>query len=299
MNTERDTIQSTESRNGPIEWISGQTFWELVERRAAASPDRVMLLDERGGELTFGALRECAERAAAGFHALGIGAGTRVCWQLPTWIESYVLVAGLARLGAVQTPLLPLYREREVSFIAKQTAARWLIVPPTWRKFAYANMAQAVAAKLADCEVLVCDRELPDGEVGNLPAAPSAAPSSEASPVRWIFFTSGTTADPKGALHTDATIQAAARASYRSTEVSSFDRTAVVFPFTHIGGILGMVGSLLAASSGAIVESFDPVKSVDFLSRAGVTDIGDGGLTEMDQGQRDWIADQVRGIQGP
>jgi len=256
------------------EWISGHTFWELVERRAAASPLRVMLVDERGGELTFGALRERAERAAAGFHALGIGPGTAVCWQLPTWIESYVLVAGLARLGAVQTPLLPLYREREVSFIAKQTAARWLIVPSSWREFAYAEMAQAVAARLPDCEVLVCDRALPDGEVGDLPAPPSAESRPEASPVRWVFFTSGTTADPKGALHTDATIQAAARASYRSTEVSSADRTAVVFPFTHIGGILGITGSLLTASSGAIVESFDPVKSVEFLSRAEVTDIG-------------------------
>jgi len=274
VGTGRDTVRSTESKIDSVEWISGHTFWELVERRAAASPDRVMLLDESGRELTFGALRECAERAAAGFHALGVGAGTAVCWQLPTWIESYVLVAGLARLGAVQTPLLPLYREREVSFIAKQTAARWLIVPSSWREFAYADMARAVAARLTDCDVLVCDRELPDGNVADLPAPPSAPPGPEASPVRWVFFTSGTTADPKGALHTDATIQAAARASYLSTEISSADRTAIVFPFTHIGGVLGMTGSLLTASSGAIVESFDPVKSVEFLSRAGVTDIG-------------------------
>ena len=43
-----------------------------------------------------------------------------------------------------------------------------------------------------------------------LPPPPASA-RPEAAPIRWIFYTSGTTADPKGVLHTDLTIQAAAR----------------------------------------------------------------------------------------
>jgi len=256
------------------DWISGRSLWELIERRAEASPDRVMLIDEAGRELTFGALPERAERVAAGFHALGIGVEAPVAWQLPTWIESYVLVAGLARLGAVQIPMLPLYREREVGFIVDQTRARWLIVPSTWRDFAYQEMARAVVSRLPDCEVIVCDRELPDGEPARLPAQTSPPESPSRAPVRWVFYTSGTTADPKGALHTDATIQAAALASSLASGKSSDDRVGVVFPFTHIGGIMGMVGSLLTGSSGAMVEIFDPAESIEFLSRAGVTDIG-------------------------
>jgi len=58
-------------------WISGRTLWDLVERRAEASPEQVMLVDEEHRSLTFGALRVRALRAAAGFHALGIGPGTQ------------------------------------------------------------------------------------------------------------------------------------------------------------------------------------------------------------------------------
>jgi acyl-CoA synthetase (AMP-forming)/AMP-acid ligase II len=245
-----------------------------VERRAETSPERVMLVDEARGSLSFGALRARAERAAAGFHKLGIGAGTPVSWQLPTWIEAYVLVAALSRLGAIQNPLLPLYREREVRFAASQTGARWLIVPTSWRGVDYQEMARSVAAELPDCEVLVCDRAAPDADPSMLPPLLEPPASPEAAPVRWVFYTSGTTADPKGALHTDASILAAALASSRATGTTDADRVAVIFPFTHIGGIQGMMRSLLTGSSGAVVEIFDPQRSIGFLSEQGVTDIG-------------------------
>ena len=88
-----------------------------------------MLIDEDGREITFVEYRAECERVAAGFQELGVTAGTVVSWQLPTWIESVVLVGALSRLGAVQNPILPIYREREVGFVAKQTGAKFLLVP--------------------------------------------------------------------------------------------------------------------------------------------------------------------------
>ena len=85
------------------------TLWSLLEERAAATPDRPMLLDERDRRVPFGECRARAERVAAGLLALGIGAGTQVTWQLPTRIESVLLSLALARLGAVQNPILPIY----------------------------------------------------------------------------------------------------------------------------------------------------------------------------------------------
>ena len=78
------------------------TLWELVERRTAASPDQVMLLDERDRRMTFREVRDASERCAAGLLELGISAGTAVAWQLPTRIESIVPVprARSARCGA-------------------------------------------------------------------------------------------------------------------------------------------------------------------------------------------------------
>ena len=50
----------------------------------------------------------------------GIGTGTVVCWQLPTGIDTLVLLVALARLGAVQCPIIPILREREVRYITNE-----------------------------------------------------------------------------------------------------------------------------------------------------------------------------------
>ena len=179
------------------------SLWALVEDRAAASPDGEMMVDEHGRRMTFRQYRAAALRAAAGLAGLGVTDGTRVTLQLPTRIESVVLVGALSRLGAVQNPVLPGYRERELAFVTRQTAALLLIVPPVWRGFDHPALADAVAAGQPGLRVLVVDGALPAGDPARLPPAPATGG------VRWHFYTSGTTAAPKGARHTDAGVLAA------------------------------------------------------------------------------------------
>lgn len=98
------------------------TFWELIERRAALTPDRpVLLQDDRS--LTFGELRERCERVAAGLYGLGVRPGSVVAWQLPTRLETALLSFALTRIGAVQTPVIPFYRDREVGFALRESKA--------------------------------------------------------------------------------------------------------------------------------------------------------------------------------
>ena len=251
-------------------FLSAPSLWELLERRAAATPDALFAIDEAERTRSFAELLGAAEDAAAGLAARGIGPGTPVSWMLPTWFESMVLVAALARLGAVQNPILPIYREREVRFIARQSSARLLVVPSVWRKFDYAAMARAIAADQPGLEVLVLDGELPRADRSALPAAPAATAALDA-PVRWLFYTSGTTADPKGARHTDATLMAAARGMAGVLDLATDDRVAMVFPFTHVGGIVWLFSGLMAGCSFVIVPIFDPETSIDVLARHGVT----------------------------
>ena len=63
-------------------------------------------------------------------------------WILPSRIEAIVLIGALARLGAVQNPILPIYRHREVGFITRQTGCELLVVPGTFRGFDYEKMAR-------------------------------------------------------------------------------------------------------------------------------------------------------------
>jgi cyclohexanecarboxylate-CoA ligase len=253
-----------------------RSLWELIERRADQTPDSLLAIDEDQRTLTFGDYRAESERAAAGLAGLGLGAGTPVSWQLPTWLESLVLVGGLSRLGVVQNPILPIYREREVGFVTKQTGARMLIVPSQWKGFDYEAMARAIAEGQPGLEVLTVDKKLPKGDSSTLPPAFTPPDDAAQLPVRWAFYTSGTTADPKGAKHTDRTIMASAYGMAVALELTADDVGALAFPFTHIGGIGLLCATLMSGSRAVVIEAFDPPTTIPLLQREGVTLAGSG-----------------------
>jgi acyl-CoA synthetase (AMP-forming)/AMP-acid ligase II len=258
-----------------IEDVHG--LWELVERRAALTPDALMAVDEDRRSMTFAELRDRSVRVAAGLHAgFDVGPGDPVSWLLPTWIESIVLVGALARLGVVQNPLLPIYREREVRFMVGQTHAKLLVTPSVWRGFDYAAMATAIAADLPGLQTLVCDKHLPEGDPSGLVPAPAPVTDPDTAPVRWVFYTSGTTADPKGARHTDPNVRAAAVVMVDGLEITESDRAAMVFPFTHIGGQAWLFLSLMTGARLVLAESFVPAVTIPILQREGIT-LGNAG----------------------
>jgi acyl-CoA synthetase (AMP-forming)/AMP-acid ligase II len=249
--------------------LSAPTLWQLIEARARATPAALCAVDMRGRRMSFADFRDRARAAAAGLAELGIGAGTPVSWILPTRIEAMVLAAALARLSAVQNPILPMYRAREVGFVTRQTGARWLLVPRRFRGFDYEAMARELAAA-RDLAILAVDDALPVGDPSRLAPAPAAA-----DPVRWLYYTSGTTADPKGARHSDATLGAAAAGMTRAFALGPADRAALVFPFTHVGGCLWLMASLLSGAASLVAETFDDA-AIEFFAEHGVTCAGAG-----------------------
>jgi acyl-CoA synthetase (AMP-forming)/AMP-acid ligase II len=255
--------------------VSGTSLWQLINARVDATPDALLAVDEEMRTMTFGEFAVEAERAAAGLAVYGVGEGTVVTWQLPTWLESLVLVAALSRLGAVQNPVLPIYREREVGFVTRQAGTGLIVVPSVWKGFDYETMATDIARANGGCQVLVADRALPQGDPSTLSPLPD--PVAEADqPVRWLFFTSGTTADPKGAMHTDSSIAVVARGMCQRLEANERDRSALVFPFTHVGGITWLFAALQSGGSLILMEAFHAVDTPEVLSRESVTLAGSG-----------------------
>jgi acyl-CoA synthetase (AMP-forming)/AMP-acid ligase II len=273
--------------------IDGVGMWQLVERRAEATPDAPMFVETGGAQITFGELRESAARVAAGFAERGVGTDDVVSWLLPTSIDAFVAMAALARLGAVQNPLIPIYRYREVSFIVAQAGSRLLLVPREWRGFDYASMAEEVARGAA-VELVVIDAasRLPESDPAELSPPPAPLPPHE-QPVRWLFYTSGTTADPKGVRHTDASIIAAARGLVGTYGISAADRQAIAFPVAHIGGVIWLAGGLMTGFTQLLVESFDPATTIPAMRDFGVTLAGSGTafhLAYLDAQRRDPLA---------
>lgn len=255
--------------------LEGKTLWELVEARAEETPDALLAVDENMRTLTFADFAEESERAAAGLMEQGIGPDTVVSWQLPTWIESLCLVGALSRIGAVQNPILPIYREREVRFVTQQAQAKLIVVPSVWKDFDFEHMATTIAKDGDNTKVLVSDKALPQGDPSTLPPLPDPQDADD-QPVRWLFYTSGTTSDPKGARHTDASIAAVAAGMAQRLEVTSNDRSALVFPFTHIGGITWLFTALQTGCSLILMEGFHPTETPEVLSRENVTLAGSG-----------------------
>ena len=246
---------------------SDVTLWGLLEQRAAATPDRTMLLDERDRRVTFGACRAWSERVAAGLFGLGIREDTAVTWQLPTRIETVVLSLALARLAALQNPILPIYREREMGAVLRQTGARWLVVPGTFRGFDHLALARALrAAAGGSFEVLCADDGLPEGDPAALPA-----PSRDRAAVRWLYTTAGTTAEPKCARHSDASLIAGGTGLAVALGAQPDDVGTISFPYTHIGGPDYLVMLLLRGMSAVLLESFVPEQAVAVFRRHGVT----------------------------
>jgi acyl-CoA synthetase (AMP-forming)/AMP-acid ligase II len=182
-----------------------------------------------------------------------------------------VLVAALGRLGVTQNPILHIYREREVGFCVRQAGSKLLVVPTTFAGFEFAAMARELAADVPGLQVLTCDRALPEEEPVDLPPPPT-----DGTAVRWLFYTSGTTADPKGAKHTDQTIHAVAKGMAGRLGVSDADRNALAFPFPHIGGITWLFTSLMTGCQNICFQAFVPDQVVEVLGREGVTLAGSG-----------------------
>lgn len=248
------------------------SMWELVAARAERSPHATMLIDQAGRKITFGRFAERCAEIAAGLHTLGIGPGTVVSWQLPTRIDTVVLSMALARLGAVQNPILHIYREREVAFVLSQMKPEFFFVPRTFKGFDFAAMAERLSKDLEKPPaVVVADAGLPAAAPGTLPPTPSAASADE---VRWVYYTSGTTSEPKGVRHTDRTLLSGGRGLAMALELRSDDVGSIAFPFAHIAGPDYLVMLLAVGLSSVLLESFVPSDAVETFGHNSVTMAG-------------------------
>ncbi len=252
-----------------------RTFWELLERRVAMTPDRTMLIDAADRTVTFAEFKAWTERVAAGLQAMGIGSGSHVTWQLPTRIETIVASFALARLDAVQNPIIQIYRDREVGFAIKQTGADLVLVPGTWKGFDYVDMVERVTTDLdRKPQILLAYDSLPEGDPSTLPPPPVAPANPDDDPIRWIYYTSGTTSDPKGAQHTDRTLIAGGYGMAKALVMGESDVGSIAFPFAHIGGPNYIVAILAQGFPAILLESFVPAEAIEVFRRHGATMAG-------------------------
>lgn len=248
--------------------LDAPTLWQLIALRAAATPDACMLIEADGRRWSFAQFAAQAEAVACVLHARGIGDGTEVTWQMPTSVSAMLVSAALARLGARQNPVIHLYGKKELLAILRQNRSALFIVPARAERD-YVALAGSVLGELAEAPALLpFDLAAMPSSAGPLPPAPRD------NGVRWVYYTSGTSADPKGVCHTDTSLIAGGRALAAALAIGPADVGSFAFPYAHVGGSMYLV-MLLSVGAGALVlQGFDPVLAAALFTRFGVTTTG-------------------------
>ena len=246
----------------------------LVDAKARENPEGVLLVDDRHRRMTYGEFQTESERAALRLANLGVGPNSIVSWILPTTMESLVVMVALARLAAVQNPIIPMYREREIGHILDEACVDAMIVVENWEGVAYKDMAEALSAERGGTPVVWTLEEVL-GEP--IPSQSLTSHSGAAQkPAEWLFYTSGSSGVPKGCRHTGGSLFSCAAGMTKHLGMTTDDRSAIAFPIAHIGGAINLMAALLSGATLILIEKFSREVTTNVLARERVTMAGSG-----------------------
>ena len=143
-------------------WVD-KTYDEFLRKAIASTPDKLAIVADRADRseqrrFTYAELGDLVSRAAAALAGLGIGRGDVVSVQMPNWWEFAVVALASARVGAVVNPLMPIFRERELSYMLDFADTKVFIVPKVFRGFDHEAMATSLRPSLPKLQhVIVVD----------------------------------------------------------------------------------------------------------------------------------------------
>jgi non-ribosomal peptide synthetase component E (peptide arylation enzyme) len=256
-----------------------ETFYDVLARRARAHPERVAIVD-RSGRVTYGDLKARIDRVAAHLAALGVGVGDVVTIQLPNCAEFAYVFFAAERLGAVANQIGPDFRSREVEYIIRFSGSRAYVCPARFKGFDHVAMIDELRPRLPDLKlVLVLGGEDRAGAValdGLVRGAAGAAPAAPASPlgandVMRMAFTSGTTGNPKGVVHSANTTLPACRFLNRDMGVTEDEVFLIYLPLGLNWGYLTLVQALLAGARAVLLDRFSAAAALELIERERVT----------------------------
>src|ERR1700751_3145676 len=141
------------------DWVE-TTSNDVLEQRARETPDKVAIVDGRV-RLRFGEYYRRAERLAAHFVGLGLGADDVVAIQLPNWSEFPVAINAAMLAGIPFCQFHADFRARGVELILRFTEAWALILPRQFRRFDYLDMLRRLRLNLPHLrDVLVVGEDM-------------------------------------------------------------------------------------------------------------------------------------------
>jgi long-chain acyl-CoA synthetase len=250
---------------------------ELLTRTAQASPDKPALI-AGSREVSDQELDQHTQAMARGLLSLGLQPGDRVALHLPNGIETALSYIACFKAGLIAVPSDLQLKADEIGFAFEHSQPRTYVTHPTLYEPLYERFS-AVRSKLPAVErIVLVNQESRRNEALSFDALlshdsgrplPPVAPDAGAV----IVYTSGTTARPKGVLHTHQSLWHCARLFSEAGEFRSDERVLLMCPMMDMIGLLQLLMTLFIGGTAIIVPPIDPVAALDAIEQARCTNI--------------------------
>lgn len=262
--------------------------------RAERAPDATAIVSYRRGDVepertSYRELELASRRCAGALIELGVGDGDAVSIQLPNCWQFPALVYGILRVGAVANPLVPIFRERELAFILGRTESRVLVVPQWFNRHDHVSMAvglQDTVESLAHVVVVGSEGASETSaaalsfedyflgqawETDERLEAELERRRPDVDDLVEIQFTSGTTGEPKGVLHSHNTIRSGARVVDEVYGLEAGDVCFMASTLAHQTGFgYGMLKPLSMGMTVVYQDLWDVDQMLDAIEREGI-----------------------------
>lgn len=286
-------IEPRRAREEARRWWPGRTINEELDACVAECPDKIALTavrieDGESTRFTYAQMARMADRIAVGLARLGVAKGDVVSMQLPNCWQFTLLYLACSRIGAVLNPLMPIFRERELSFMLNHSASRVIIVPQRYRGFDYEAMLRALHPELPALQRVVVVGATEQGKPARhsfeaLLSGPRWEDSSDAEAiltrncpgpddVTQLLYTSGTTGEPKGVMHTANTLFSNILPYAQAMRLGRDDVVLMASPMAHQTGFMyGLMMPIALRASAVLQDVWRPEAALALIAQERAT----------------------------
>jgi long-chain acyl-CoA synthetase len=247
----------------------GEMLWESAQR----FPEKIALVFQ-GQKISYRELDGLANSCANALAKLGVKKGDRVALYMTNRPEYIINLYGIARLGAVFTPMNPTYKEGEIEHQLNDAEASVLIVQESLYPLVRNVRPQLPSLR----EIVIVGQRAEVGTHLFRDLIRQSSPKHPPQPVlNWaedlvaLPYSSGTTGLPKGVMLTQQNLVANNIQFMSSGRITEQDTLLIFLPFYHIYGIMLLGGGLYAGATLVIMEAFDLERSLMLAQQYGVT----------------------------